>query len=197
MFGDNRLSRWFWKSIEVTESGCWVKKTHTNIGGYTSFKVGDRPKMAHRHAYEVLIGPIPDGLQLDHLCRNPACVNPNHLEPVTSRENLLRSNGWGGVNARKTHCHKGHEFTPENTLIGRDGRRVCRACKRERKREERGSLPLPPPLPQRAHCKHGHPVTPDSLFRTTVGAWVCKECNRMHQKQYYRNRINQANGVST
>jgi hypothetical protein len=79
-------------------------------------------------AYELAIGPIPEGLTIDHLCRNRGCVNPAHLEAVTNRTNLLRGDGIAALNARKTHCKRGHEFTPENTYVWREGTRACRAC---------------------------------------------------------------------
>jgi hypothetical protein len=85
--------------------------------------------LAHRAAYETFAGPIPDGQQIDHLCRNRICINPAHLEAVTQQVNLARGNGVYAVNARKTHCKRGHEFTSENTLI-QQGTRKCRACKR-------------------------------------------------------------------
>jgi len=95
-------------------------------GGRASGKVG-----AHRWSYEHFVGPIPKGLQLDHLCRNRACVNPSHLEPVTPRENVMRGEGPASVNARKTRCDKGHPLTGENVGIhGTTGNRYCRACRK-------------------------------------------------------------------
>lgn len=88
----------------------------------------------HRIIYEALHGPIPDGLQIDHLCRNKVCCNPHHLEPVTARENILRSNGQGAVNARKTHCIHGHPLEGDNLVIGLDGARRCLVCLRDRGR---------------------------------------------------------------
>jgi len=92
-----------------------------------------RGRLAHRAVYEALVGPIPKGLSLDHLCRNRACVNPEHLEPVSLVENVMRGVSPHAVNARKTHCAHGHAFTAENTYMVR-GERVCRACGRERSR---------------------------------------------------------------
>lgn len=83
---------------------------------------------AHRFAYELLVGPIPEGLELDHLCRVPRCCNPAHLEPVTRRENQRRGFGPPGVNARKTHCLRGHPFEGSNLIVLRRGGRCCRLC---------------------------------------------------------------------
>ena len=86
--------------------------------------------LAHRAYYERYVGPIPEGLVIDHLCRNRRCVNPTHLEPVTSAENNLRGLGPGAVNRRKKACHRGHAFTPENTYHPPSDpkHRMCRAC---------------------------------------------------------------------
>ncbi|MEU7240240.1 HNH endonuclease signature motif containing protein [Streptomyces sparsogenes] len=94
--------------------------------------------MAHRFAYETLVGPIPEHLQLDHLCRVRHCVNPDHLEPVSSRENTRRGRSQAGINGRKTHCQKGHPFDSANTYVWK-GSRACRTCRSEyaRLRRER------------------------------------------------------------
>ena len=107
---------------------CWTyPKTLTEFG-YVYFMVNQKSVAMHRFAYEMLVGPIPAGMQLDHLCRVRHCVNPHHCEPVTNRENGLRGISFAAANARKTHCPRSHEYTPENTYIGSKGERKCRAC---------------------------------------------------------------------
>lgn len=126
----------FIAKVDKTDT-CWLWQAATRRG-YGAFWLGGRHVAAHRFAYQFLVGPVPDDLHLDHLCRTPACVNPAHLEPVTCRENLLRSPvTFQGINARKTHCKNGHEFTPENTREWRGGR-ICRECARRITKEYRG-----------------------------------------------------------
>src|SRR5690606_14050374 len=119
----------FWKKVEPT-GFCWKWTGGLNPGGYGRFSVGGRCVAAHRFAYEALVGPIPEGLVLDHLCRNRACVNPDHTEPVTDRVNTLRGFGPSALNARATRCSEGHEFTDENTYLNQSGSRVCLTCMR-------------------------------------------------------------------
>lgn len=124
----------FWAKVaKAGGNGCWEwTGAARNDLGYGSFSLTrGRTVAAYRYSYETLVGPIPAGAHLDHLCRNPRCVNPNHLEPVSPRENILRGVGAPARNLRKTHCVRGHEFTPDNTRFENGGRRrVCKQCKR-------------------------------------------------------------------
>lgn len=120
--------------------GCWLW-TAGRAGGrggyeYGHFWFAGRQRAAHRVAYELFIGPIPDGLTLDHLCEVKLCVNPAHLEPVTSGVNSSRSaSNPSTINAAKTHCKHGHPFSGDNLLLRPDGGRACRECKRTEARE--------------------------------------------------------------
>lgn len=122
----------FWTKVNFTDS-CWLWTGSRNLQGYGQWPNAFGSALAHRYAYTFCVGPIPDGLEIDHLCRVPLCVNPDHLEPVTHRENQLRGTGQVALNARKTHCVHGHAFTPSNTYIWRSERH-CRLCRKLRAR---------------------------------------------------------------
>lgn len=111
---------------------CWLWAGEVNSRGYGYLHGGHDIYVAHRAVYEDMVGPIPSGLFLDHLCGNRICVNPAHLEPVTNKVNLMRGNGICANNARKTHCKYGHLFDEENTRMTRQGHRKCLACTRRR-----------------------------------------------------------------
>ena len=103
--------------------------------GYGTIRIQGRTWYSHRYAYELTRGPVPEGMEIDHLCRNRACANPTHLEPVTHAENVRRGNG--GWNSRaKTHCPQNHPYDEANTGHG-SGRRHCRTCGRERMQARR------------------------------------------------------------
>jgi hypothetical protein len=120
--------------ITKREDGCWEWTASRFPNGYGQF-VAAGEQYAHRVAFLfVAQQTIPARHQLDHLCRNKACVNPDHLEAVTHRVNTLRGDTMPGRNSRKTHCVHGHEFTPENTTLSPYGRR-CKTCDRRRSRE--------------------------------------------------------------
>lgn len=120
----------FEAKVDRQEGGCWVWVGALNNGGYGRFRVDNREVLAHRWSYEHFVGEIPDGLHIDHLCRTTACVNPEHLEPVTHRENVLR--GIAGERMRTGVCGRGHDLTdPEVGYTTAKGALGCRACNRE------------------------------------------------------------------
>jgi hypothetical protein len=116
--------------VHEEPSGCWTW-TGALRNGYGDTCV-DGERYAHRWSYEHFVGPIPDGLTIDHLCRNKRCVNPAHLEPVAMRENILRSDSASAVNARKTHCIRGHRLPAPSVMNSRQ-ERICRPCERIRR----------------------------------------------------------------
>lgn len=133
LLADNVADR-LWPKALADGTGCWIWAGATSVGGYGRIQVDGQSRTASRVAYTIVKGSIPESLQLDHLCRRRACINPDHLEPVTPRENVLRGEGWAAKNHAKTHCPQGHPYSAENTHINPSGERTCRICGRVRMR---------------------------------------------------------------
>jgi hypothetical protein len=129
----------FWSNIDRNGTGgCWVWQGEvTNTYGRI-FVGGERKRqLVHRFAYEMFVGPIEPGMEIDHVCKVRLCANPDHLDQVTGRENKLRSIGFASANAKKTECIHGHPFDERNTHVTKNGQRKCRACDRDRVRARR------------------------------------------------------------
>ena len=131
----------FFEKVEITE-GCWIWRGAMGRN-YGVFTFDGKLRVAHRGLWEKIMGPVPAGMELDHLCRNPACVRLDHLEPVTRSENMKRSmpyrsmSGVAAENVAKTHCKAGHPYTEDNIyrIANRPGARYCRDCHKDRSRE--------------------------------------------------------------
>lgn len=133
----------FWANVEKTGT-CWIWKGNAfQSTGYGKIVIEKKHLLTHRLAYELLIGPIPEGKEIDHLCRIRLCCNPLHLEAVTHRENVVRGNSAASRNAKKTHCVHGHLLAGDNLIkSGKRKFRKCRTCNQEKcklyQRQNRG-----------------------------------------------------------
>jgi hypothetical protein len=129
---NNKQLENFFKKVNKIPDGCWLWIGSRSFNGYGNFNVGGKTIGAHRISFEIHKGEIPEGLQIDHICKKRGCVRPDHLEVVTQRENLLRSNTVAFINSNKTHCPQGHQYTPENIYKkvshGKVQGRKCKTC---------------------------------------------------------------------
>jgi hypothetical protein len=128
----------FWSKVAIDPSGCLMWTTGRNIDGYGKFHWDGKDIPAHRFVYEALVGPIPDGLVIDHLCRVRHCVRPDHLEAVTPRVNTLRGENHVADQVTRTHCPQGHPYDAANTRI-KSGKRECRICHNRARRDKRAA----------------------------------------------------------
>ena len=179
MFTSKQIDRLHSSYIPEPNTGCWLWMKKTDAAGYGIFNAFG-PKRAHRAMYEVCVGPIPDGLFIDHLCRVKCCVNPAHLEAVTPAENTKRAYAF------VTHCKFGHAFDEDNTYRTRNGSRQCRICKFNRQKIKFPGLKSS----DKTHCPNGHSYSGKNMriysrngkngFQGTNR--VCQQCR---QDRYY------------
>ena len=131
----------FWNKVKLSDKlyndePCWNWVGAKNKQGYGRFNVNGKAVRTHRYSYELFKKSIPTGLVIDHLCKNTSCCNPDHLEPVTQKENTLKGMTGQHIRVPRTHCKRGHEYTPENIIPHTNNKRGrCRICKQRMARE--------------------------------------------------------------
>lgn len=172
----------FIQRVEVTTNGCWIWTGAKTGGGYGIMSHHSENISTHRFAYEAVIGPIPEKLHIDHLCRNRICCNPIHLEPVTQRENLLRGETLIARNMLVTHCPKGHPYDEANTYLMKlpnrpHHGRYCRACHNERERiryqqnrEKHCEIKRQARIKKRQSRPDSHTIIPDPSPTDDIGS---------------------------
>lgn len=185
------------------ENGCWRWQGHlAKKTGYATFGYGVEGTRyatpAHRAVYEALVGPIPQGLTIDHLCRNTGCVNPEHLEPVTMAENLRRGESPSALNGRKTVCKRGHDLVPRP---GTDKWRLCAICREENQRKRRARKPKASTLKNRATTLHSAYVRArdGGCVRCRVNGAVPSsklECSHLVSRRYTATRTYEWNACA-
>jgi hypothetical protein len=172
----------FWAKVNKTET-CWLWTAGKHSAGYgvINLCVGvNQVAYAHRLSYEWAKGPIPDGLEIDHLCRVRNCVNPDHLEAVTGAVNNLRGESAAARHSRKTHCPRGHAYSGQNLYRPKRGGRQCRACR---------PIVCPPKgkQPPKTHCVNGHEFSGDNLI-VTKRQRVCRTCRYANMARFLARR---------
>ena len=180
--------------IFVMPTPCWEWTGHKLIdygacnGGYGMCRFNGRNRLVHKVMYERFIGQVPEGKELDHICRNRACCNPYHLDAVPHRINVLRGISPFAEKALQTHCINGHAFTTENTFLHPNGGRQCRQCHRDcfnrRYREKMNALGKVL-RNERTHFKCGHLLVDENIIKRSNGYKVCRACNRAYASRYY------------
>ncbi|WP_079154378.1 HNH endonuclease signature motif containing protein [Streptomyces subrutilus] len=156
---------------------CMIWPWH-KVNGYGYILVAGKGHRVHRFMYELVNGPIPEGLVLDHLCRRPACFNPEHLEAVTQKENVRRGNA-GKNSSDKTHCPQGHPYAGDNLYRKPSGGRVCRTCTNDQKRSGIGAGGI---NARKTHCPQGHLYDEANTIRDKRGHRKCRTCKTLRDR---------------
>lgn len=180
LYNDTALPR-LMNMTRITETGCWEFTGAKNKAGYGTFWSGSRNICAHRAAYEMWASPIPDGLEIHHVCKNTSCCNPEHMQVVHPKGHRQVEN------STMTHCRYGHEYTEENTCRNKiTGARSCKVCRREalrRCKERKRGGPIPIAFSKRTHCPKGHPYDEANTY-IHRGHRYCRTChNERRRKQ--------------
>jgi len=185
----NSIEERFYSKVKKTKS-CWVWQGYTTVGyGRLYFYEQNRYIGAHRLSLMLTGVNIPKSMVVDHICRNRACVNPKHLRVVTPRQNVLEnSESITAKNRAKTHCIRGHEFTPENLIPRSSGHRTCRACNNllQNKRNRERAKKRGPIVPKRqTHCHRGHPFNKTNTYvpPKKPNQQQCRICRRANQRK--------------
>lgn len=167
------LEERFWSKVDKNgPNGCWLWIGKINKGGYGFITLNKKTVLAHRASYEFLKEEIPKCLVIDHLCKVRNCINPDHLEAVTLVENTMRGDCPWALNARKTHCSNGHEFTKENTKSDSRGNRRCKQCDKE----EGSKRTAENPKADTTRCRRGHLYEDKSFYLIQGKRKRCKAC---------------------
>jgi hypothetical protein len=178
------VDRFMAKVVLRLATDCWIWTGFRDPKGYGRFQYGTRDaRLAYHVSYGLFVGEVPDGLQLDHTCRNTCCVNPWHLEPVTGAINAARA-----ATAR-THCPQRHPYDEVNTYISPSGARACRTCRRrtqrafkDRQKAERAARG-PLPRKQLTHCQYGHPFDEENTYEWAGGIRSCRKCRARRARE--------------
>lgn len=168
----------FWDKVLIGDE-CWVWQAGIKPhNGYGAFSLNGREMVAHRVAWLLCHGEIPDGLRVLHHCDNPPCVRPDHLFLGTQKDNVLDAVAKGRHSMlRQTHCSRGHPFDEANTYVDPKGRRRCRVCSNEAERQQRAARP-----PRQRVCRRGHLLTDENR----VPSGGCRICARARQREWVR-----------